>query len=121
MYESRLSSLSSFNSEQIRLIERVHLDFVRAGAKFDAKAQAKYTNLIQKYINNPHIDLQAVQSEMAAALAAERCSTYMHPGINQLSVIINQFSIQFNSIQIDYLSICICINLFHLNNIHRIV
>ena len=26
-------------------------------------------------------ELQAVQSEMAAALAAESCSTYMHPGI----------------------------------------
>ena len=47
VYESRLSSLSSFNSEQIRLIERVHLDFVRAGAKFDAKAQAKYTKIVE--------------------------------------------------------------------------
>lgn len=47
MYESRLSTLSSFNTEQVRLVERIHLDFVRAGAKFDAAAQEKYSTIIQ--------------------------------------------------------------------------
>ena len=47
VYESRLSTVPSFNTEQVRLIERIHLDFVRAGAKFDTAAQAKYSTIVQ--------------------------------------------------------------------------
>ena len=42
-----MSALLSFSTEQVRLIERIHLDFVRAGAKFDAAAQAKYSTIVQ--------------------------------------------------------------------------
>ena len=42
-----MSAVPSFNTEQVRLIERIHLDFVRAGAKFDTAAQAKYSTIVQ--------------------------------------------------------------------------
>mmetsp|Transcript_16615 Transcript_16615/g.15969 ORF Transcript_16615/g.15969 Transcript_16615/m.15969 type:complete len:733 (-) Transcript_16615:185-2383(-) len=45
VYESRLHSYTSFNSEQIRLIERFHLDFKRAGALFDGDAKEKYSQI----------------------------------------------------------------------------
>ena len=46
MYDARYNS--SLNAEQIRLIERIHLDFTRAGAKFDITAQKRYTEIMQK-------------------------------------------------------------------------
>lgn len=36
------------NSEQIRVVERFHLDFTRAGAKFDKESQAKYTTIMKE-------------------------------------------------------------------------
>lgn len=36
------------NAEQIRLVERFHLDFVRAGAKFSEEAQAKYSKIVEE-------------------------------------------------------------------------
>jgi peptidyl-dipeptidase Dcp len=36
------------NSEQVRLVERLHLDFTRAGAKFDPASQKRYTEIMQK-------------------------------------------------------------------------
>lgn len=36
-----------YSKEQVLLIERVHLDFVRAGAKFDAEAQLKYGKIME--------------------------------------------------------------------------
>jgi len=46
VYSSRCTS--SLTSEQLRLVERIHLDFVRAGAKFDSDAQAKYAKLTEE-------------------------------------------------------------------------
>lgn len=47
VFESRLSSDMKYSKEQVLLIERVHLDFVRAGAKFDAEAQLKYGKIME--------------------------------------------------------------------------
>lgn len=33
---------------QVRLVERLHLDFVRAGARFDASAQARYAEIMER-------------------------------------------------------------------------
>ena len=38
--------LFSFSSGYDRLVERIHLDFVRAGARFDAVAQARYKTIM---------------------------------------------------------------------------
>jgi len=38
----------ALNPEQLRLLERVHLDFVRAGAKLDAKSQARYKQVMER-------------------------------------------------------------------------
>jgi len=46
VYENRLSS--GLNDEQIRLVERVHLDFVRAGAKFSEEDQKRYGAIMEK-------------------------------------------------------------------------
>lgn len=37
---------SDWSAEQVRLVERLHLDFVRAGAKFDAGAQKRYAAIM---------------------------------------------------------------------------
>lgn len=37
---------AGLNPEELRLVERIHLDFVRAGAKFDADAQARYKKIM---------------------------------------------------------------------------
>ena len=34
--------------EQRRLVERIHLDFVRSGAKFDSEAQARYAQIMER-------------------------------------------------------------------------
>ena len=48
VHESRLGSDSSLNPEQIRLVERIHLDFVRAGAKFSDADQKRYTAIMER-------------------------------------------------------------------------
>ena len=48
VHESRLGSDSSLSPEQIRLVERIHLDFVRAGAKFNDADQKKYTAIMER-------------------------------------------------------------------------
>jgi peptidyl-dipeptidase Dcp len=47
VYENRLQNLS-YNSEQLRLIERIHLDFVRGGARFDSEAKQEYKSIMMK-------------------------------------------------------------------------
>ena len=47
VYQSRFKSPDEFSKEQLLLIERVHLDFVRAGAKFDSEAQLKYGKIME--------------------------------------------------------------------------
>ena len=46
VYEDRAQA--QLTSEQLRLVERIHLDFVRAGAKFDSDAQAKYAKITEE-------------------------------------------------------------------------
>ena len=41
-------NINGYSSEQIRLTERVHLDFVRAGAKLDTAAQARYKTIMME-------------------------------------------------------------------------
>ena len=43
VYEKRHDS--GLNSEQIRLVERIHLDFTRSGAAFDEATQKEYAEL----------------------------------------------------------------------------
>lgn len=38
----------NLNSEQIRLVERFHLDFVRAGAKFSTEMQTAYGKIVEE-------------------------------------------------------------------------
>jgi peptidyl-dipeptidase Dcp len=42
------SGSSSLSTEQLRLLERVHLDFVRAGAKMDGEAKARYKVIMMR-------------------------------------------------------------------------
>eukprot|EP00192_Tetraselmis_astigmatica_P006864 CAMPEP_0117675278 /NCGR_PEP_ID=MMETSP0804-20121206/15517_1 /TAXON_ID=1074897 /ORGANISM="Tetraselmis astigmatica, Strain CCMP880" /LENGTH=757 /DNA_ID=CAMNT_0005484265 /DNA_START=186 /DNA_END=2459 /DNA_ORIENTATION=- len=37
---------AGLNPEQVRLVERLHLDFVRAGARFDSASQARYSEIM---------------------------------------------------------------------------
>ena len=46
VYSSRLDV--GYNTEELRLIERIHLDFVRNGAKFDKESQNKYAEISAK-------------------------------------------------------------------------
>jgi len=48
VYQSRNDPASGLNSEQIRLVERIHLDFERAGASFDETTQKEYADLKAK-------------------------------------------------------------------------
>jgi peptidyl-dipeptidase Dcp len=64
----------SLNAEQLRLVERIHLDFVRAGAKFDAAMQKRYAviteemaNLETKFTQN----LMADESEITMPLGED--------------------------------------------------
>jgi len=43
---SRRHEHAAWTAEQVRLVERLHLDFVRAGAKFDAASQARYAEIM---------------------------------------------------------------------------
>ena len=45
VYDQRLSSTSGLTLEQLRLIERIHLDFTRAGAHFDEPAQQENADI----------------------------------------------------------------------------
>eukprot|EP01038_Epipyxis_sp_PR26KG_P011918 gene11918-15950_t len=47
VYEARQHS-NGLSNEQMRLIERFHLDFVRAGARFDANAKARYGKIVEE-------------------------------------------------------------------------
>jgi peptidyl-dipeptidase Dcp len=49
VHETRQSL--NLSSEQLRLVERFHLDFVRAGAKFDTAAQARYAAITEEQAN----------------------------------------------------------------------
>ncbi|CAK4690606.1 hypothetical protein LEN26_019422 [Aphanomyces euteiches] len=44
----KMRTTSNLNAEQIRLVERFHLDFVRQGALFDKKTQDKYNDIVKE-------------------------------------------------------------------------
>jgi peptidyl-dipeptidase Dcp len=61
------------NSEQIRLVERFHLDFVRAGAKFSSEMQERYSKIVEelaelstKFSQNVTLDVNEVYMELRA-------------------------------------------------------
>ncbi len=49
VHEARHSA--SLTREQLRLVERFHLDFVRSGARFDAAAQTRYAQITEEMAN----------------------------------------------------------------------
>ncbi len=49
VYEAREGA--GYSREQLRLVERFHLDFVRSGARFDAAAQARYAAVTEELAN----------------------------------------------------------------------
>ncbi|GAX80240.1 hypothetical protein CEUSTIGMA_g7678.t1 [Chlamydomonas eustigma] len=64
VYNSRAHS--DLNPEQVRLVERLHLDFVRAGAKFDAAAQCRYSEIMEKLAELETVFTQNVLADEAA-------------------------------------------------------
>jgi peptidyl-dipeptidase Dcp len=63
----------SLNPEQIRLVERFHLDFVRAGAKFSPEMQERYSKIVEelaelstKFSQNVTLDVNEVYMELRA-------------------------------------------------------
>jgi peptidyl-dipeptidase Dcp len=61
------------NPEQIRLVERFHLDFVRAGAKFSPEMQERYSKIVEelaelstKFSQNVTLDVNEVYMELRA-------------------------------------------------------
>jgi peptidyl-dipeptidase Dcp len=48
VHASRHSADSSLSPEQIRLTERIHLDFIRAGAEFSPASQTRYTQIVMR-------------------------------------------------------------------------
>jgi peptidyl-dipeptidase Dcp len=48
VHEARHSSELALNEEQIRLVERYHLDFVRSGARFTKEMQERYGKIVEE-------------------------------------------------------------------------
>lgn len=59
----------NLNSEQIRLVERIHLDFVRAGAQFDEASQARYTEIV--------MELAVLQTQFAQNVLADESNFFL--------------------------------------------
>ncbi|EQC34227.1 hypothetical protein SDRG_08429 [Saprolegnia diclina VS20] len=64
----------AFAGEDLRLIERIHLDFVRSGARFDKETQARYNDIMQqlaelttKFSQNVMTDESEVTIELSEA------------------------------------------------------
>jgi peptidyl-dipeptidase Dcp len=57
------------NSEQIRLIERIYLNFLRAGAQFDSNSQLKYKEII--------MELATLQTQFAQNVLADESSFFL--------------------------------------------
>ncbi|OQR99880.1 hypothetical protein THRCLA_06346 [Thraustotheca clavata] len=49
--ESVYNTRDNFDTEDRRLIERIHLDFVRQGARFDKETQQRYDQIVQELAN----------------------------------------------------------------------
>eukprot|EP00957_Ditylum_brightwellii_P164239 12504156-Ditylum_brightwellii.AAC.1 len=45
VYNLRLDSASNLTDEQVRLVERVHMDFTRAGANFGEEEKKEYAEI----------------------------------------------------------------------------
>ena len=52
--QSVFDAREGLGAEEKRLTERIHLDFVRAGAKFDEASQKKYAAIMGKTSSPPH-------------------------------------------------------------------
>ncbi|OQR88879.1 peptidase M3, partial [Achlya hypogyna] len=70
VYESR----DQFQGEDLRLLERIHLDFVRSGARFDKETQARYNDIMTslaelttKFSQNVMSDESDVTIELSTA------------------------------------------------------
>ena len=48
VHEARHAAQPPLSSEQLRCVERLHLDFVRAGARFDAAAKERYAAIVAR-------------------------------------------------------------------------
>ena len=48
VHAGRLNAQPALTPEQLRCVERLHLDFVRAGARFDVSAKAEYARLVSR-------------------------------------------------------------------------
>jgi peptidyl-dipeptidase Dcp len=48
VHASRHSAEAALSPEQVRLTERVHLDFIRAGAEFSPESQARYKQIVMR-------------------------------------------------------------------------
>lgn len=59
----------NLNSEQIRLVERIHLDFVRAGAQFDEATQARYTEIV--------MELAVLQTQFSQNVLADESNYFL--------------------------------------------
>lgn len=64
------------NPEQIRLVERIHLNFVRAGAQFDATAQARYKEIV--------MELAVLQTQFSQNVLADESSFFLELQSNEL-------------------------------------
>ena len=67
-----LRSELGLNFEQLRLVERLYLDFVRAGGRFDTEAQAAYSAIMEKQAElctRFQQNLLADESEITISLA----------------------------------------------------
>lgn len=74
VHDACLTPESPLNPEQKRLVQRVYLDFVRAGAKFDAEAQKKYADIMERLstlTTQFQQNVMADESEITLDLALE--------------------------------------------------
>jgi peptidyl-dipeptidase Dcp len=69
IYQSRNEPNFNFNPEQIRLIERLYLKFIRAGAEFDSNAQSKYKAII--------MELATLNTHFAQNVLADESSFFL--------------------------------------------
>lgn len=74
IYDNRYNL--GLNSEQVRLVERIHLNFVRAGAQFDAAAQLRYKEIV--------MELAVLQTQFAQNVLADESGFFLELQANEL-------------------------------------
>ena len=73
VYQSR----SGLEDEQIRLTERIHLDFTRAGARFGADEQSRYTAVVEK--------LARLTTQFSQNVMKDESEVYLEIGVEGLT------------------------------------